>query len=315
MQKSFDRTLARVWRRRVIRFVTAGSVFAAVMSIAYATETSGSVYPVGAETELTGTAPGPGQTLLVNFENFYMANGLANSKGQSEIPGFHLRVGAAAVKVVHNWGISILGGTLVSAAALPLIYEHVDGPFRADKTGIGNPDIEVGAVTYVKGSWHWWYGFDMYTPGFSYNKNDLINIGQHNFAYAPLGAISYLPEKGGVEFSSKIQYIINQTDSATDYKSGREFIWEYAGMKNVTKHLALGMNGYWYQQTSNDLLNGLMLGDGIRGRDFTFGPQIRAEVGHFLLIAKYQKDSLVENRPMGHSLWFEFGVPLGHPHQ
>ena len=28
-----------------------------------------------------------------------------------------------------------------------------------------------------------------YTPGFGYHKNDLVNIGQHNYATAPAGCL------------------------------------------------------------------------------------------------------------------------------
>ncbi len=45
------------------------------------------------------------------------------------------------------------------------------------------------------------------------------------------------------------------------------------------------------------------------------GPQIQYRAGRYALIAKYQKDMLVQNRPIGNSFWFEFGVPLGHKHE
>jgi hypothetical protein len=281
-----------------------------------ATELGASVYPAGVETVLPGMAPPPGGTMFLEFNNFYMANGLANSKGQSELPGFHLRVSAFAVKIVHNWGVRVLGGTLVSTAAVPFLYERLTAPFGAGgKTGFGNPDIQVAAVAYAKGSWNWWYGYDLYTPGFSYNKNDLINIGQHNFASAPEGAFTFLPKRGSFEISSRFQYIVNGVNSQTDYKSGGEFVWEYDAMKKITRHLSVGANGFWYRQLTNDLQNGLRVGDGNRGRDFAFGPEIKYHIGRCALIAKYEKDMLVQNRPIGNAFWLQFGMPLGHPRE
>ncbi len=167
---------------------------------------------------------------------------------------------------MHNWGVHVLGGTLVSVGALPLEYIHLDAPFgKGDKAGIGNPDIET-AIAYKKGALSWWYGFEVYTPGFSYHKNDLVNIGQHNYATAPSGAFTYMPHHGSTEVSSKFQYMVNYTNNATQYRSGNEFLWEYAGMQNLTKRLAIGGNGYFYKQTTNDLQNGLMYLDGNRGR-------------------------------------------------
>jgi len=282
---------------------------------AFATESGASVYPAGVETVLPGLTPGPGASLLAEFTDFYQANSLVDGKGQSAVPGFHLRVSAVALKFVHNWGVHVLGGTLVSYVALPYLYESLSLPFgKGSKTGFSNPDIQPVAVAYSRGAWHWWYGADVFTPGFQYNKHDLVNIGQHNFAYAPSGAFSYFPEHK-TEISSKFQYIMNGKDSATGHRSGNEFVWEYVAMQNIGKHVAVGGNGYFYKQTTDDVQNGLSL-PGSRGRNFAFGPEIRWRVGSKLeLIGKYQRDMLVENRPAGNSFWIQLGLPLGHPHE
>jgi len=283
--------------------------------MATATELGASVYPAGVETVMPGMTPLPGASMLLEFNNLYQANGLADGQGHSEIAGFHLRVGAFAVKFVHNWGIHFLGGTLVSDGALPFLYEHLDGPFgTGSKTGFGNPDIQPLAVAYQRGTWNWWYGYDIYTPGFSYNKTDLVNIGQHNFASAPSGAFTYLPTHG-TEISSKFQYIVNGTNNQTQYRSGNELIWEYDGMQNVAKKLAIGVNGFYYQQTTDDLQNGVKAGNGNRGRTVAAGPEVRYHLGHVGLIAKYQRDMLVQNKAIGNSFWLQVGIPVGHGHE
>jgi hypothetical protein len=301
----------RPWAACFSRLFTIGLTFAGLMvSTAMATESGASVYPAGIETVMPGMTPPPGGTLLLVFSDFYQANALLNSQGHSEIPGFHLRVAAVAVKVMHNWGLRVLGGTLVSYAALPYLYEHLDGPFGAgDKTGFSNPDIQPAAIAYQRGDWHWWYGLDVIGPGFAYNKADLVNIGQHNFALAPSGAFTYLP-RCSTEISSKFQLINNGKDGATEYQSGREFVWEYDGTRNITKKLAVGVNGFYYQQTTDDRQFGLPIDN--RGRDVAIGPEIRYHLGHLELIAKYQRDMLVENRPLGNSFWVELGLPIGH---
>lgn len=301
-----------LWPAR--RFSMCLGLALAMASLASATEGSGSVYPAGVETVMPGHLPAPGGTMFLEFNNFYQANELAGPNGHALLPGFHLRVGAAAIKLVHNWGVHVLGGTLVSTAALPLLYEHLNAPFgTGDKTGFGNGDVET-MFAYNKGSLHWWYGLDVYTPGFEYQKNALLNIGQHNYATAPAGAITYLPRHGTTELSSRFQYIVNYTNDATQYRSGREFEWDYDGMQNVTKHLAIGGNGYYYMQASNDLQNGLIFDGGNRGRNLAFGPEIRCHISQMALILKYQKDFLTQNRPVGNSFWFQLGVPIGHPH-
>ena len=132
-----------------------------MVGAAYATEGSGERLPCRSRDGHAGQMPAPGGTMFAEFDDFYQANELVGSNGHALLPGFHLRVGAVAVKVVHNWGVHVLGGTLVSSGALPLLYVHLDAPFgKGDKTGIGNPDVET-LVAYSKGSLHWWYGFDV----------------------------------------------------------------------------------------------------------------------------------------------------------
>lgn len=284
--------------------------------IATATEGGGSVYPAGVETVVPGLTPPPGTTLFLEFNDFYMANGMADSKGHSAVPGFHARAGAWAPKIAHAWGVRLLGGTLVSSAAIPLLYVTMTVPgAKGSKTGFGNADIEPVAIAYSHGDWHWWYAVDLLPPSLSYNKNAWLNIGQHNFAYAPAGAFTYLPKHGSAEFSSKFLYFINSTDPATNYRSGREFLWEYDVMKKINKHLTIGANGFWYQQLTDDRQNGLVVGDGNRGRDVGIGPQVKYQFGRYVFAAKYEKDTLVQNRLIGNSFWLQFGMPLGHPHE
>jgi hypothetical protein len=300
------------WRGLATRLILCCTVGVISANVANAVEGGASAYPAGVETVTPGLTPPPGGWMLCQFNDFYMANGLANSKGQSEIPGFHLRVGAFAQKLTHNWGLHVLGGTLVSYVALPLVYESLNAPFGSKaKTGFGNPDFQVAAIAYAKGPLHWWYGFDVLTPGFSYGKTDLFNIGQHNFAYAPQGAFTFLPMRGRLEVSSKLQYIINGSDSSTAYHSGREFVWEYDGMVSITRKLSAGGNGFFYRQVTADMQNGLALGDASRGRDFAFGPEVKYHFNnHLEMIAKYERDMLVENHPLGNAFWLQFGMPL-----
>ena len=270
-----------------------------------------SVYPAGVETIMPGMMPPSGKTILLEFNNFYQANGVMDGKGHSLIPGFHLRVSAVAGKVVHNWGVKALGGVLVSSFAVPVVYEHLTGPFGTlHKTGIGNPDIGVMAVAYVKGDWHCWYGWDVYAPGAQYDKNAPLNIGQHYFATAPEGAFTYLPHRGKDEISSKFQYIVNFKNPADQYHAGHEFVWEYAAMHNFTKKLSMGVNGYSSLQATDDRQNGLPVDGGNRGRVLATGPEIKYHIGRAELIVKYQKEFLVENRTRGNSFWCQLGVPL-----
>ena len=278
------------------------------------TEGSGSVYPIGAETVMPGLTPPPGQTMFAEFNLNYTANSLLNGQGQSAVPGFRLSVSGFAPKITHNWGVPLLGGTLVSWVAVPILYEWVRTPAGAKgKMGVSNAVMGTD-IAYNRGNWHWWYGFDVALPGPGYQKGSPINVGQHNFVTGASSAFTYLPHHGRTEISSRFEYMINYTDSATHYHSGNEFLWEYVAMQNVTRKLALGANGYFYQQTTADRLLGAIFAGGYQGRDLAIGPEARYELGHVALVAKYFRDTLVQNRPMGNEFWFELALPLSHPH-
>jgi len=291
---------------------------------ARATENGGSVYPVGAETVLQGMMPGPHATGLYTFHIVYSANELDNGAGQSALPEFKLRVFGNAVKIEHNWGVPVFGGRLASTVGVSFLYEQLHiptGPTTTEKYakfGLGNAIIIPVVVTYNKGNWHWFYQGDIFPPGAPYTSGAALNIGQHHLAAGPTGAFTYLAPKAAWEVSSKIDYIFNFKDGATGYRGGNELTWEYTAMKAVSKKASVGFNGYLYQQTTNDQLNGVtvtnvdgIVTNGFRGRDLAVGPEFRYFFGeHKAFAFKYTRDTLVQNKPRGNSFWFQVGIPL-----
>jgi hypothetical protein len=300
----------KMWR--VIRYAAA---VAAMLSPVSATENGGSVYPVGVETVMTGMQPRPGQTVLYEYTCFYMANEFDDSKGKSAFPEFKLRVFANAVKVTHNWGVHFLGGTVESQIGIPFVYEELhlqSGKFS--EFGLTNMNLIPISVTYQKENLHWYYEADMFSSGAGYAPAHVVNIGQHNQAIAPVAGFTYLPWQGKAEISSRFAYIFNGYDKETHYHSGNEFMWEYNIAYEVSKKVAAGFNGYFYQQTTSDYLKGAVFQDGFRGRDLAVGPQLRFPMGkHGGFAVKYYRDTLVENKPRGNAFWFQMSLPIGRP--
>jgi len=139
-----------------------------------------------------------------------------------------------------------------------------------------------------------------------------LNIGQHNYALAPVLAFTYLPARHKLELSSRIQYIVNFRNGDTHYQSGNEFTQEYAVMRGVSQRISIGVNGYYYQQTTDDRLNGARVsGDGRRGRDFAIGPQVRIRLGQLGALAfKYERD-VGAAQAAGKCLLVSNGLPIG----
>jgi hypothetical protein len=278
---------------------------------ANATENGASVYPLGVDTVLGGMMPPPKETKLFVFNSFYSANEKDNSAGQSLPTEFKVRVFANALRVSHNWGVPVLGGRLESLFAIPVVYEQLHiAPGKYDKIGISNVDLTPFVVGYNQGNWHWFYRCDFILPGASYAKSDALNIGQHNFALGPVGAFTYLSNKAHWEASSKVTYLVN-FHGAANYRSGNELIWEYAAMRAISRKASLGVNGYLYQQVTDDKKNKTVWEGGYRGRDLSIGPAARVSLGKQSgFTVKYTRDTLVENRSRGGTLWFQIGFPL-----
>ena len=276
-----------------------------------ATEKGGSVYPVGVETVMTGVQPPPGKTALYEYTCLYLANEFDDAKGRSAVPGFKLRVFANAVKVTHNWGIHFLGGTLASQIGVPLLYQQLStGAGNFSAVGLTNINLIPFNVSYHIGSLHWYYEADFFTPGTGYSVAQEMNIGQHNLAIAPVAGFTYL--SGRRELSSRLTYIFNGSNRDTGYHSGNEFMWEYNAAYEVSKKVAAGLNGYFYQQVTDDRLQGAVFQDGFRGRGLAVGPQLRFPLGkHGGFAVKYLRDTLVQNRPRGQAFWFQMSVPIG----
>jgi hypothetical protein len=293
--------------------VVLAALVAGATAVANATENGSSSYPVGVDTVLSAHQPARGMTNIYNYTNTYFANETDGANGKPSATPFKLRIGADAVKVVHDWGVPFLGGTLHSNIALPLVYQQIETPGgRGSKTALGNTSIAVLGTSYSKNNFSWYYEGDVFLPGSNYNKNDLANPGAHRWAGGPVAAVTYQPWHKSAEFSSKWSYLFNSANTATNYTNGQEFMWEYDAMKELNKHYAFGVNGFWYQQTSDDKQNGVLYNGGNRGRDFAVGPEVRIHFGKVGGALKYERDTLVQNRSRGSQLWFQFSVPLGH---
>jgi hypothetical protein len=106
------------------RTVLCAVLLAAMRELGWATENGASVYPVGVETVLPGMTAAPGQTMLCEFTNFYSANAMVDGNGKNTVPDFKVSVWATALKVDHTWHARLLGGTLRSSVAVPLVYHN-----------------------------------------------------------------------------------------------------------------------------------------------------------------------------------------------
>jgi hypothetical protein len=286
---------------------------------AHTTEKGGSVWPVGAESVAMATAvPHKGQTEVYNYNAFYEANQMTDGNGKKlPIPDF---------KLSHNWGVDFLGGQIGSWIAVPNVYEqlHVPGA-KFTNNAVGNINIVPFAVFNHQGIANWYYELQFETPGSGYQSGAALNIGQHNAAMTPSFGMTLTPHHLVKEISSRVDYVVNDPDHVSHYHSGNEFFWQFDSMREVPHTKAsIGAIGYFYQQVTNDTSAGAPVVStnadgtssiGYKGRALDLGAQVSMPIGRRGGMAfKWERDTLVQNKPQGNAFWFQFAVPFSYLH-
>ncbi|ALR19071.1 hypothetical protein ATN00_00830 [Sphingobium baderi] len=105
-------------------------------------------------------------------------------------------------------------------------------------------------------------------------------------------------------------YDFNTKNTATDYSSGQEFHTDF-GLAYNFNPVTVGVNGYYYRQTTADEQFGRRVGpDGYEGEAFALGPVVRYQLGPVPIALQYQHELLAHNRPEGDKVWLKFALRL-----
>ena len=127
---------------------------------------------------------------------------------------------------------------------------------------------------------------------------------------APAYWITWFPIEQ-IEVSGSFVYLYNFKNDSTNYKSGQEFNIDWGLGYDVTPKFQAGLNGYFYQQTTDDTFNGTDVPGGNRGRAAAIGPFIRFHPSRdYGITLKWQKEFAVENRASGNRFFLQFSVQL-----
>ncbi|HLO76509.1 MAG TPA: transporter [Magnetospirillum sp.] len=292
------------------RLLCLASVFSAVLcSGAHATEGGVSQYPNGAEDFMTGAAPPPG-FYLINYAGIYTANRVNDSHGHKLPADVSITAYAEVPRFIWISPHTVFGANWGMHAVIPLVdLDAKVGNWSENQLGLG--DIAASPLVLT---WHWpnahlVAALDAIMPTGSYDKSRPANIGTNYWAVEPALAATYLSPEGW-EVSAKLMYTVNATNNATDYTSGQAFHTDYT----LGKHwgdLAVGIGGYYYQQTTDDMQDGSVVGDGNRGMALAVGPQAKYDFGgKYSVIGKWQHEVMSENRAQGDKFWLKAVVPF-----
>jgi len=276
-----------------------------------ATEGGGSIYPVGTENYLCCALPPPGLYGMV-FAQRYSADEVRGNSGQVVTPPtFKVTATAVAPRIVWVTPHTVAGASLAMHAILPVVNLDVKvlPGLSQSNTGIG--DIVFGPALgwHHSPALHTLLALDVFAPTGKYDRNDLANIGRNHWSLQPIAGVSHIDPKG-LNYDLKAMWTINLRNKDTDYKSGQEFIADYALGWGLGNGWTVGVGGYVYKQLTDDKQNGATVADN-KGRAMAFGPSVKYDSGKgWFVTAKYQQESSVRNRADGSAFWLKAVFPI-----
>jgi hypothetical protein len=298
-------------RARLATAVLLGSICATPV---FASEGGGSLYPVGVDSLAPGMLPPKKGVYWYHYTVFYDADRTNDASGKARpVTPFSLNLIGSAERLLVVTDHKLLGGSVIGQVILP--YAHLNlraGTAHGEDFAFG--DASVGAfVLWNRGKLHYWLGAVQYAPTGSYRPDRFVNIGRNYWATTLQGGISYFPiPKFDVGVKTYLGF--NATNKATQYKTGKEAIVEYMAGYRFSPAVRAGVQGYYYDQISDDRKNGRTFALGNQGRAFAIGPAIGVSVGRTLVATKLQKELMAENRPRGTRVWLQWMVPLSSSH-
>lgn len=272
---------------------------------AAATESGGGAYPNGAEDFMGGALPPPG-TYFINYLNYYYADKFKNTA----LTDFKINAVAEVMRFVHVTNQKVLGANWAMHVFVPIVYldVHLMGS-QDNRWGLGDVIFNPFILGWHSKNFHVTTGVDIFAPTGDYDKTHLANPGRNYWTFEPVVGVTYLSDSG-IEVSGKFMYDFNTKNTDYlfgDYQSGQEFHVDFALGYHLGKSWVLGAAGYYYQQTTDDELNGDKFGpDGFRGRVWAIGPAASYSYHKMSFTLKYQNEFAGQNKPEGDKFWFKF---------
>jgi hypothetical protein len=289
---------------------------------ASATEGGGSLHPPGIATVLPGVSPTPPGFNILNYNQLYNADRLNNSRGGKAVPHFHVDVMVSSLRLDYSLpepigGIRFGVQFIVPFSRVNLRIGNGPGAFHQEKAGLGDIsvaplvagwefDTPIGHVNQ-----HGRVGISF--PTGSFKSTDRVNLGRNYTGLILNQGNSLFPTKY-THIGFQVNYGTGSKNPATNYQSGDEVILEWSMGYDITRDFTVDLNGYYYQQITNDYRAGVLVnGDGNKGRAVGIGPQIRFKLHPGAITAKWQTEMAVQNRAQGNRFWLQSFYPLGSP--
>ena len=318
------------------------------LDTAQAAEGGSGVYAPGFVGPQAGLMPEPGTYFSYNL---YYYNGDSTTdvsvSGEVPVPGTGLSLPAQLIgsidaevesyahlfTLTHVFEQTVLGGNVGLAVMLPYVDADLDlsgsgvltltGPGgqysldiplsgEASESGNGVGDMTVtGLLGWHNGRLHYMAMLNVYAPTGKYDEEQAVNMGKNHWAIEPMGALTYLNEKIGLELSGAAGITFNMKNPDTEYTSGDELHLDLAAIQHFSEKLYLGLVGYAYNQLTGDRGSGAS--EDYKGRVYAWGGVIGTSVPlgekHKLFInGRYYDEFQAKNRLEGNACYLTGAV-------
>lgn len=215
------------------------------------------------------------------YERYELLNSITNSKG-NKITTFrnpHIQAASVVLQPLYVTPWHPFGGGVGFTTLLPIVNlsSHFDQPgasLSANGFGLGDltfgPFYQAAPARLFNGTVSWRAELDIIAPSGSFNRSKDINQGSGFWSINPYLAMTYLPAPGW-EMSTRIHYLYNFATNNfpnpplvpglifNSGQAGQAFHMNFAASKEISQSFSPGVNGYYFQQLTDDAINGMML--------------------------------------------------------
>lgn len=263
-------------RHRPLWALAAAWVVAAATVEARAVEYAFSTYGLGGNAFGAGVTPPPG-TYVTAATAFYSADvdRTINFGGVIINAGAEVDIFSGATNILYVPNRKLFGGNLGWSVTVPIGHIDIDatiGPFSrgVDGWGLGDivPKVQLG---WQRGDFAHTVYMQVVTPTGRWDPGFSPITGLHRPGIDTGWAFTWTDRTKKLQLNGVAGFTFNFENTATDYKSGNEFHFEWAAGLEFAPGLVVGVVGYDYRQLTGDSGSGANLGP-FKGRVDAVGP-------------------------------------------
>jgi len=254
-------------------------------------------YVAGVEGLNAASLPPPG-FYFRDYNYGYFANRFSDGP-----PDFNLKVYVQAPRLIWLSDYTILGGTYGADVLLPIVYQ--DLKFQ----GFSDHNFNLGDIYFAPFllAWHpqqfdFAVAYGFWAPTGNYDPKNPISAGKGFWTHMLTAGATWHPDTEKTWSLSLLnRYEFNEENSDVGIRPGQTWTMEGGIAKSVTKHIELGLAGYYQQQTTHD--SGATAADGLVS-DVGVGPEIVAVCPYTGIITslRWIHELSVNERPQGNTI-------------